>query len=109
MNVLPCKIVNGEINVSGHRVSSNQSIKKSNFKKTQVGVRPEFVNFSKEGIPVKVSKVSNIGRHKIIDAVSEAGKIKILSNAQEEIPSGSAFVTFNQKYTYAYGDDWIIE
>ena len=36
-------------------------------------------------------------------------KIKILSNAQEEIPSGSAFVTFNQKYTYAYGDDWIIE
>ena len=109
MNVLPCKIVNGEINVSGHRVSSNQSIKKSNFKKTQVGVRPEFVNFSKEGIPVKVSKVSNIGRHKIIDAVSEAGKIKILSNTQEEIPSGSAFVTFNQKYTYAYGDDWIIE
>ena len=109
MNVLPCKIVNGEINVSGHRVSSNQSIKKSNFKKTQVGVRPEFVNFSKEGIPVKVSKVSNIGRHKIVDAVSEAGKIKILSNAQEEIPSGSAFVTFNQKYTYAYGDDWIIE
>ena len=109
MNVLPCKIVNGEINVSGHRVSSNQSIKKSNFKKTQVGVRPEFVNFSKEGIPVKVSKVSNIGRHKIIDAVSEAGKIKILSNAQEEIPSGSVFVTFNQKYTYAYGDDWIIE
>jgi glycerol transport system ATP-binding protein len=109
MNVLPCKIVNGEINVSGHRISSNQSIKKSNFKKTQVGVRPEFVNFSKEGIPVKVSKVSNIGRHKIIDAVSEAGKIKILSNSQEEIPSGSAFVTFNQKYTYAYGDDWIIE
>jgi len=109
MNVLPCKIVNGEINVSGHRVSINQSIKKLNFKKTQVGVRPEFVNFSKEGIPVKVSKVSNIGRHKIVDAVSEAGKIKILSNAQEEIPSGSAFVTFNQKYTYAYGDDWIIE
>ena len=36
-------------------------------------------------------------------------KIKILSNPQDEIPSGSAFVTFNQKYTYAYGDDWIIE
>jgi glycerol transport system ATP-binding protein len=109
MNVLPCKIINGEINFSGHRVSSNSSIKKSNFKKTQVGIRPEFINFTKEGIPVKISKVSNIGRHKIVDAVTEAGKIKILSNAREEVPSGSAFVTFNQKYTYAYGDDWIIE
>jgi len=109
MNVLPCKIVNGEITLSGQRVPSNSSIKKTNFKKMQVGIRPEFINFSKEGIPVKVSKVSNTGRHKIVDAVSEAGKIKILSNAQDEIPSGSAFITFNQKYTYAYGDDWIIE
>ena len=109
MNVLPCKIVNGEITLSGQRVPSNSSIKKTNFKKIQVGIRPEFINFSKEGIPVKVSKVSNTGRHKIVDAVSEAGKIKILSNAQDEIPNGSAFITFNQKYTYAYGDDWIIE
>ena len=109
MNVLPCKIVNGEITLSGQRVPSNSSIKKTNFKKMQVGIRPEFINFSKEGIPVKVSKVSNTGRHKIVDAVSEAGKIKILSNAQDEIPNGSAFITFNQKYTYAYGDDWIIE
>ena len=53
--------------------------------------------------------MSNIGRHKIVDAITESGKIKILSNAREEVPSGSAFVTFNQKYTYAYGDDWIIE
>ena len=109
MNVLPCKIVNGEITLSGQRVPSNSSIKKINFKKIQVGIRPEFINFSKEGIPVKISKVSNTGRHKIVDAVSEAGKIKILSNAQDEIPNGSAFITFNQKYTYAYGDDWIIE
>ena len=109
MNVLPCKIVNGEITLSGQRVPSNSSIKKINFKKIQVGIRPEFINFSKEGIPVKVSKVSNTGRHKIVDAESEAGKIKILSNAQDEIPNGSAFITFNQKYTYAYGDDWIIE
>ena len=58
MNVLPCKIVNGEITLSGQRVPSNSSIKKTNFKKMQVGIRPEFINFSKEGIPVKVSKVS---------------------------------------------------
>ena len=109
MNLLPCKITNGEINLAGQRIASNTSIKKTNFKKTQVGIRPEFVDFSKDGIPVKVLKVNNIGRHKIVDVETGGGKIKILSNPQDEIPSGSAFVTFNQKYTYAYGDDWIIE
>ena len=90
-------------------IATNSEIKKSNFKKTQVGIRPEFIDFSKDGIPVKVLKVNNVGRHKIIDVESDGGLIKILSNAQNEIPNGSAFVTFNQKYTYAYGDDWIIE
>ena len=109
MNILPCKITNGEINLSGQRIASNASIKKTNFKKTQVGIRPEFIDFSKDGIPVKVLKVINIGRHKIVDVESGGGKIKILSNPQDKIPSGSAFITFNQRYTYVYGDDWIIE
>ena len=109
MNFLPCKITNGKINLSGQNIATNSEIKKSNFSKTQVGIRPEFIDFSKDGIPVKVLKVNNVGRHKIVDVESDGGLIKILSNAQNEIPNGSAFVTFNQKYTYAYGDDWIIE
>ena len=109
MNFLPCKITNGEINLSGKKIPISSNIKKSNFNNTQVGIRPEFVNFSKDGIPVKVLKVNNVGRHKIIDVESNDGLIKILSNTQDTIPDGSAFVTFNQKYTYAYEDDWIIE
>jgi glycerol transport system ATP-binding protein len=109
MNFLPCKITNGEINLSGKKIPTSSNIKKSNFNNTQVGIRPEFVGFSKDGIPVKVLKVNNVGRHKIIDVESNEGLIKILSNTQDTIPDGSAFVTFNQKYTYAYEDDWIIE
>ena len=53
--------------------------------------------------------MSNTGRHNIIDAESSGGDIKILSNSFTEIPSESAHITFNQKYTYVYGDNWIIE
>ena len=53
-------------------------IKKSNFSKTEIGIRPEFISFSKEGIPAKVLKVSNTGRHKIIDTECKSGKIKVL-------------------------------
>ena len=109
MNILPCEIKNGEINFSGQKISINKSIKKSDFTKTQLGIRPEFINFSNSGIPVKIKRVSNTGRHKIIDAESSGGDVTILSNSSTIIPSGSAHITFNQKYTYVYGDNWIIE
>mgnify|MGYP003310157964 CR=1 FL=1 len=103
------EIKNGEVNFSGQKIPSHKTIKKSNFNKTQLGIRPEFINFSNKGIPVKIKRVSNTGRHKIIDTESSGGNIKILSNSSTEIPSGSAHITFNQKYTYVYEDNWIIE
>ena len=109
MNIRPCEIKNSQINFEGKVLPNNTSIKKNNFSKTQVGIRPEFIKFSNEGIKVKIKRVSDTGRHKVIDTECSSGSIKILSNASTEIPSESAHVTFDQKYTYVYGDDWIIE
>jgi glycerol transport system ATP-binding protein len=109
MNILPCQIQSATPVIDGVKISTNSQIKKSNFSKTEIGIRPEFVSFSKEGIPVKVLKVSNTGRHKIIDTECKSGKIKVLSHPSKDIPSGSAFLSFNKKYTYTYGDSWIIE
>ena len=109
MNIIPCKLDNGNAAIDGIKVSVSSQIKKSNFSKTEIGIRPEFVSFSEEGIPVKVLKVSNTGRHKIIDTECKSGKIKVLSHTSKDVPSGSAFLSFDNKYTYAYGDSWIIE
>ena len=109
MNIIPCKLDNGNAAIDGVKVSVSSQIKKSNFSKIEIGIRPEFVSFSEEGIPVKVLKVSNTGRHKIIDTECKSGKIKVLSHTSKDVPSGSAFLSFDKKYTYAYGDSWIIE
>ena len=109
MNILPCEINNGSAAIDGIKVETGSQIKKTSFTKTEIGIRPEFVSFSKDGIPVKVLKVSNTGRHKIIDTECSGGTIKVLSNASTEIPNGSAHISFDQKYTYVYGDNWIIE
>jgi glycerol transport system ATP-binding protein len=109
MNILPCEIKNGQINFEGKVLPCSTSIKKSNFNKTQVGIRPEFINFSNDGIAVKVKRVSDTGRHKVIETECGSGNIKILANSSTQIPSGSAHITFDQKYTYVYGDNWIIE
>ena len=110
MNILPCQIDNGQAVIDGIKIVTESKIsKKNNFSKTEIGIRPEFISFGKEGIPVKVIKVSNTGRHKIVDTECKNGKIKVLSESSKEIPSESAFLSFNKKYTYAYGDNWIIE
>jgi glycerol transport system ATP-binding protein len=110
MNIIPCEIQNGTAEVAGIKIPTSSEIKQtSNFSKTEIGIRPEFVSFSKDGIPVKIIKVSNTGRHKIIDTECKNGKIKILSHSSKEIPSGSAYLSFDKKYTYAYGDSRIIE
>ena len=109
MNILPCAIENGQIKFGGKILPNKINTKKNNFKITQVGIRPEFINFSNDGIAVKIKRVSDTGRHKVVDAECSSGNIKILANSSTNIPSGSAHITFDQKYTYAYGDNWIIE
>ena len=109
MNIVPCQLDNGSAAIDGVKVSVSSQIKKSNFSKTEIGVRPEFVSFSKEGLPVKVLKVSNTGRHKIIDTECKSGKIKVLSHSSKNIPSENIFLTLNKNFTYVYGDSWIIE
>ena len=109
MNLLPCDLKDGEVILNGKKMDTHNKVNSNSFGKTQIGIRPEFINFSSDGIPVKIISVSNTGRHKIVDTQSENGKIKIIAKANEEIPSNSAYLNFNKEYSYVYGDDWIIE
>ena len=66
MNILPCKIDNGSIVINGTKIEiSNSKIYDSKFSKVEVGIRPEFISFNEEGLPVKILNVSNIGKNKI--------------------------------------------
>lgn len=110
MNILPCEINKGLVAVDGTKIeTSNSKIDNSNFSKIEIGVRPEFISFNKEGLPVKILNVSNTGKNKIIETESDSGKIKLITKASEEIPEGSAFLTFKKEYTYVYGDNWIVD
>ena len=110
MNILPCEINKGLVAVNGTKIeTSNSKIDNSNFSKMEIGVRPEFISFNKEGLPVKILNVSNTGKNKIIETESDSGKIKLITKASEKIPEGSAFLTFKKDYTYVYGDNWIVD
>ena len=110
MNILPCEINKGLVAVNGTKIETlNSKIDNSNFSKIEVGIRPEFISFNKEGLPVKILNVSNTGKNKIIETESDSGKIKLITKASEKIPEGTTFLTFKKEYTYVYGDNWIVD
>jgi len=109
MNVMPCRVSGGKAYVDGVEVPTANATKHPGDRNDlEVGVRPEFVSFGKDGLPVRVTKVSDAGRFQIVDAAHDGGVIKLLVGEGEEIPSDTAHLTFDQDHTQVYADGWIV-
>jgi glycerol transport system ATP-binding protein len=109
MNVLPCSVEDGHAVFAGQRVAiGNVSMSEVSGKRLEIGVRPEFVSFSAEGIPVEIEKVSDAGRFRIVDARHGEQRINILIGEQDPIPSHGARLSFDPQQTRLYADGWLV-
>ncbi len=110
MNVLPCGIEGDKAVFAGERLGvDNPATADLAGKQIELGVRPEFVRFAEEGIPVEIVKVSDAGRHKIVDARHGDYRINLLIAEDASVPSESAKVAFEPKQTRLYADSWLVE
>lgn len=103
MNIIPCVIDNGSAKVSGQKVATENKAQE-NAPNTVVGVRPEFVKFSTKGLAAKVTRVSDVGRSKIVDLECLGHSLKMLADESDEIPSETANIAFEQSATRIYSD-----
>jgi len=109
MNVLPCELDNGRPSFAGTQVAAaNAEAVRSDDGNLEIGIRPEFISFADEGIPVDVVKVSDAGRYRIVDTVSRDQSIKLLVGEGEDVPTGSACLSFAEASTRIYRDGWMV-
>jgi glycerol transport system ATP-binding protein len=108
MNLLPCEIRAGKAHVGPYPVKAVAG-QTSGKKHLELGVRPEFVSFSGEGLPVKVVKVADAGRFRIVEVKHGRHPIKLLVAEGAEIPATAAHVKFDPSHTQVYHDGWMIE
>ena len=109
MNVLPCEIDGGAPHFAGCKIALEGRIEKpANGARLEIGVRPEFVSFAAEGIPVEIVKVADAGRYRIVDTRHGEAVIKLLVAEGEALPSESAHLRFDPAHTQVYADGWII-
>ncbi|MBT7944253.1 MAG: ABC transporter ATP-binding protein, partial [Alphaproteobacteria bacterium] len=110
MNVLPCTLEDGGARFSGHAVETRGFTEpKAGYRQLELGVRPEFVSFADDGIPVKIVKVSDTGRHRIVETRFEDVPIRLLVPEGEPLAADDAHVRFDPGHTQVYADGWMVD
>ena len=70
-------------------------------------MRPEFVTLTDgEGLPVKVRRVEDVGRYKIVRADLFGSEINIIANEDASISPDMTRVAFDPAHVNVYVDDW---
>ncbi|MEO0329523.1 MAG: ABC transporter ATP-binding protein [Pseudomonadota bacterium] len=101
MNIIPCSIDNGSAYINGHKIKTENKAGASD-EDTEIGVRPEFISFAKKGLAAQVTKVSDVGRSKIVDIQCQGNALKVLLSEDEEVPSEGARIAFDPSSTRIY-------
>jgi len=107
MNVLPCGIDNGKAVFAGQSLQIADAALGDIKGSTEIGVRPEFVSFTNDGIPVNVINSVDVGRFRIVEVRHGDDSIKLLVPEGEEIPADGAHVRFDPAHTRVYVGGWM--
>ncbi len=109
MNVLPCQLDSGKPIFAGQVVETEGGVSAPDGTMAlELGVRPEFVSFAKEGIPVDVVKVSDAGRYSVVETRHGESHIKLLVREGESVPADNVHVRLDPAHTQVYADGWIV-
>lgn len=108
MNVLPCELDDGVARFAGVPVpTANRAAGATRGRRTEIGVRPEFVRFADEGVPVRVVRVADAGRHQVVETRHADTVIRVLLKEHEPVPAAHAHLAFDAAFTRLYVDGWV--
>ena len=108
MNVLPVKISGASAVIGDQTVTLSTAPVIAPGAKTELGIRPEFVHLGREGMPITISKVEDIGRTKIVRASLAGLPLTIVAQEDDEIPAEPR-ITFDPAATNIYADSWRVK
>lgn len=109
MNVIPASVDGTKATVHGMPVDLGAGYAALDGK-VEIGVRPEFVNLTEgTGLPVKVRRVEDVGRHKIVRAELFGSEINILAGEDQNIGTDMTHITFDPARINVYVNDWLKE
>ncbi|MBC8129385.1 MAG: ABC transporter ATP-binding protein [Rhizobiaceae bacterium] len=111
MNVLSCEVDGTDALVSGVRIALPGGARPmGSAKKTELGIRPEFVQIVPrgQGMPVAITRVEDIGSERIVRADFQGQKLVSVVKEGASLPS-EVDVVFEPQALNLYADSWLVE
>ena len=107
MNLFDAQISGNAAQVAGTNIDLTKSYAPKGGK-TQLGVRPEFIRLNGEGLglPAKVTRVEDVGRHKIIRLDVAGQPVSAIAEEGASVPSENIAISFDPAGINVYADDW---
>ncbi|MGB1209517.1 MAG: TOBE domain-containing protein, partial [Paracoccaceae bacterium] len=106
MNILPCDELGGSVAFQGNPITLEGPTTGTGGL-TQIGIRPEFVGFADAGLPATVRKVSDVGRHIVVETITGDTSVKAVVDTAPPDPGASVHLAFRPDQTRLYRDGWI--
>jgi glycerol transport system ATP-binding protein len=107
MNVLPGEVTGNRARIGGHEIKLERAYPALPANaRIEIGVRPEFVHITRDaaGLPVRISRVDDVGRMKIIEVSLDGLPVKAVVGEDTELPSADARISFNSAHVNVYSD-----
>jgi glycerol transport system ATP-binding protein len=106
MNVLDAVEAGGRVTLEGQTIAVEGAITGQGGA-TQLGIRPEFVSLGPTGLEARVRKISDIGRHSVVEAMVGDTSIKAIIEGEAPTQGEVVHLAFRQEQTRLYRDGWI--
>ena len=107
MNILPCTVQQGAAMFAGQAIPLEGPIQGAANGQTEIGVRPEFVSLTNHGLPATVTKVSDIGRHTVVECEADGQRINAVTEGEAPAKGSAVHLAFRQDMTRLYVDGWL--
>ncbi len=108
MNFLPCKIEEGQPVFRSNLLNTSHPVGNDLSGRIEVGIRPEFVEFADDGIPVVIESIEDLGRYQVVTVKHESEVIKMVVDEDRPIPTESPKIQLNPDMTRIFCDDWLV-
>ncbi|MGR3512995.1 MAG: ABC transporter ATP-binding protein [Paracoccaceae bacterium] len=106
MNILPAEVTEGRVKFAGHPITVEGTVIGTGGT-TELGVRPEFVTLGDNGVAARVRKVSDVGRHAVIEAMVGDTSVKAVVDHADVEQGAEVHLAFRPDQTRLYRDGWI--
>jgi len=73
--------------------------------RVQIGIRPEYAQVSDQGLPLAVTRVEDVGRHRIVRATLDGQNLNAILHEGEDLPA-APHLGFAAGKINVYADDW---